>query len=359
MFKIVRGKTFAHSSKQHAGMVRAVEADEGAILRCAILALLMTLSTMVMAADAGQDGRISFDIPQQRADLALTQFADQADLTLIFPFDEAREKTANRLVGDYPLEEAVEILLAGTGFNPTFSNRVVLNIATDNQSEPGGKEMTVKKNAGLVAFLAAIFSVGAGAQEEAENTASSVLEEVIVTAQRRQENLQNISLAITAFTQAALDRMGANGIDRIDLLTPGLEFGMSFLSGRASGSEDRYNLTGLDARYSVRGFEFRGEWARLSRRSGFTIPDGSGYYVQLAYRNREWRGQLGLRDVLGRFEPVIRWGEVRNAGTASRDQLALGLNYWLFESAPLKIAYEIKDGADNDNRFVLQFAYGF
>ncbi len=209
MFKIVWGKTFAHSSKQHAGMVRAVEADEGAFLRCVVLALLMTLSTMVMAADAGQDGRISFDIPQQRADLALTQFADQADLTLIFPFDEVRQRTGNRLVGDYRKEEAIEILLAGTGLTPTFSNRVVLSIAIDHQSVPVGKEMNVKKKAGLGAFLVAIFSVGAGAQEEAEDTADSVLDNILVTASKRGEvALQDTPMSIQAFTGEDLERRG-------------------------------------------------------------------------------------------------------------------------------------------------------
>ncbi len=136
MFKIVWGKTIAHSSNQHAGMVRAAEADERAPITCVVLALLMTVSTTIMADDAGKIEAIPFDIPQQRADLALTQFAEQADLTLIFPFDEVRERTANRLVGEYPLEEAVEMLLAGTGLKPTFSSRAVLNIATDNHPEP-------------------------------------------------------------------------------------------------------------------------------------------------------------------------------------------------------------------------------
>ena len=33
---------------------------------------------------------IDFNIPQQRADLALTLFAEQANLTLVFPFDDVR-----------------------------------------------------------------------------------------------------------------------------------------------------------------------------------------------------------------------------------------------------------------------------
>ena len=207
MFKIVWGKTIAHSSNQHAGMVRAVEADERALIRCVVLALLMTVSTTIMADDAGKNERIPFDIPQQRADQALTQFAEQADLTLIFPFDKVRERTANRLVGDYPIEEAVEMLLAGTGLKPTFSSRAVLNIAAVNKPEPEGEEMTLNKKAGLGTFLAAIFSIGAGAQEAADG--SVVLEEIIVTAQKREQSLQEVPVSVAVFSAELMDRLNA------------------------------------------------------------------------------------------------------------------------------------------------------
>lgn len=52
-----------------------------------------------------------------------------------------------------------------------------------------------------------------------------MLEEVAVTAQRRAENLQGVNLAILAFTQYTLDRMGANNVERLGLVTPGLEYG--------------------------------------------------------------------------------------------------------------------------------------
>lgn len=127
MLKNLWGKTFAHSSIQQVDTVRTVEADGWVCFRCAIFVLLMAVSTTVVA-DENPGELIPFEIPQQRADSALTQFAEQADLALIFPFDEVRERTANRLVGEHQLEKAIAILLAGTGLKPTFSNRIVLNI---------------------------------------------------------------------------------------------------------------------------------------------------------------------------------------------------------------------------------------
>ena len=104
------------------------------------MAMLLALSTTLMADDADVNENIHFNIPQQRADLALTQFAEQAGLTLVFPFDGLRDRTASRLVGEYPIEDAVEILLLGTGLRSTFRNRLVLKIAPNNQMEPEGEE---------------------------------------------------------------------------------------------------------------------------------------------------------------------------------------------------------------------------
>ena len=56
----------------------------------------------------------AFDIPALRADEALTLFARQANITLLFPFDIAETITANPLVGEYSHLEGLQILLAGS-----------------------------------------------------------------------------------------------------------------------------------------------------------------------------------------------------------------------------------------------------
>ncbi len=134
---------------------------------------------------------------------------------------------------------------------------------------------------------------------------------------------------------------------------PKLELGTSFLAGRASGSNNRFSLMGFDAWYSLGDLQLRGEFAQINRRSGHTIPDGSGYWLQASYRNRE------PGSFLSRVEPVIRWGVVGGTDKLDQDQLAVGLNYWLFESAPIKLTYEFNSGELDKDRFLVQFAYGF
>jgi len=87
------------------------------------------------------------------------------------------------------------------------------------------KTVTVKRRRLAVAVALASAAACAGAQE---------LEEVVVTAQKREQSLQDISLAVTAFSDEALKELGANNIERLDLLTPGLEWGQFGLGARVS-----------------------------------------------------------------------------------------------------------------------------
>jgi len=104
--------------------------------------------------------------------------------------------------------------------------------------------------------------------------AQAVIEEITVTATRRAENLQDVNLAVSAFTQSQLDRMGVNNVERLGLVTPGLEFGMY----------------GAGTTITIRG---------LGRPGGFEInTDGSvGFMVDGVYRGRGQQTWLSMVDV--------------------------------------------------------------
>ena len=77
--------------------------------------------------------------------------------------------------------------------------------------------------------LAVIFaSAGAVAQEvEAAPVDEAEVEEVIVTAQKREERLKEVPLAITAVTSEDLERSGANALRDVVSLTPSVTFSQS------------------------------------------------------------------------------------------------------------------------------------
>jgi iron complex outermembrane receptor protein len=68
---------------------------------------------------------------------------------------------------------------------------------------------------------AALLSPAPGAAQQA------TLEEIVVTAQRREQNLQDIPLSVTAISGDILGESGVLDVTRIKILTPGMNFGQT------------------------------------------------------------------------------------------------------------------------------------
>lgn len=214
-------KIFAKSSIHNAGKKLAVEEDEQVFFCCVILAILMISSSPLMAKDALHNEIIQFDIPRQQADMSLIKFAEQADLTLIVPFDQVRKITTNRLVCRYPIKEALEILLSGTGLTANVGDSIRITFERDQEPED---KMNTKKS-----FLAAMMGVlfgGSGAHEVLATPPSDSghrLEEIIVTTQKRSESVQDVSIAISAFSESELKSLGVTNLEDLTEYVSGTE----------------------------------------------------------------------------------------------------------------------------------------
>ena len=141
----------------------------------------------------------------------------------------------------------------------------------------------------------------------------------------------------------------------------GLVHGSSFevyLSGFRADYDDEGVLDYKGGAFSIewrRGpFEFRGEG--VATRQEF-VGDGvveqlkrTGYYAQVSRR-------------FGAIEPVARFGDLADGtiagevATEGHHELALGLNYWLRATVPVKVAWEFHQ--NDDDRIYVQWAYGF
>lgn len=69
--------------------------------------------------------------------------------------------------------------------------------------------------------------------------ASALLEEVVVTAQKREQNLQDVPISISAFSGDALKEMGAESLSDIGRATAGVEMGSE------SVTQPNYNIRGI------------------------------------------------------------------------------------------------------------------
>src|SRR5688572_2976153 len=85
-------------------------------------AFLLVVLVPFGAAGAAQPPTVTFDINPQPLNLALTQFAQQSGLQVVFVAEIGRDFNSSGLAGAYTPQEALQQLLASTPFDYDFIN---------------------------------------------------------------------------------------------------------------------------------------------------------------------------------------------------------------------------------------------
>lgn len=75
--------------------------------------------------------------------------------------------------------------------------------------------------AGLAALAATALLAGPALAQQAE-VADNGLEEIVVTAEKREENLQNVPIAVTAMTGDTLTATGISNVEDLQFFVPGV-----------------------------------------------------------------------------------------------------------------------------------------
>ncbi|WP_375206526.1 STN domain-containing protein [Hyphococcus sp.] len=78
-----------------------------------------------------------FDIEKTNAAAALNMLAEQAGAPILFPYDRVKSLEANALHAELTLEEALPMLLAGTGLRGSVSERgaIIVSFGKDKNQE--------------------------------------------------------------------------------------------------------------------------------------------------------------------------------------------------------------------------------
>ncbi|WP_421765516.1 hypothetical protein [Ekhidna sp.] len=129
--------------------------------------------------------------------------------------------------------------------------------------------------------------------------------------------------------------------------TPDNELNLAILGASFYMNKEKYSLWG---EYHMANQEAYND--ATDPTSGFTELKKNGFYVQGGYM------------ITDKLEPILRYDAIALDGApdADRSRITLGANYYLAETAVVKVNYELvsDDGADlDDNVFGVQLSVGF
>ena len=108
---------------------------------------------------------------------------------------------------------------------------------------------SIKRCVWLMAAGPLLWPVASLAATDAETASNSGLQEIVVTATRRNERLQDVPISVIAFSQEKLDAEGLHNVDDLVRLSPGVNFqrnGMSS-SGNYNDEGSDINIRGVDS----------------------------------------------------------------------------------------------------------------
>jgi iron complex outermembrane recepter protein len=229
-----------------------------------------------------------FDIQGQPLSEALHAFSDQSGLQIVYHTELMPDAAANPVRGTYDAQTALNRLLRGTRLTARSVNSRTFAIASldpagnaDSGAIPHPVRVAEELAQPLLLAQAPTRSAppAAAPVSAAPQKSPDELAEIIVTAQKRAQNIQDVPIAITAYSERDLREKGITDIHGLSRLTPNvnLDAGSPF-----SGSNSVLSA-------SIRGIG-QDDFA-------FNLDPGVGVYVDGVYYARTVGANQNLLDV--------------------------------------------------------------
>jgi iron complex outermembrane receptor protein len=176
--------------------------------------MLVMLLLPAIAARA-QESAFAFNIPAMDAAGALTEFSMQSGLQVLFDYEAVQGIRSASIAGRHGVHEALRQLLAGTGLTFREVNENTVSVVRDavvRRSRPPEPVARAPRPRELTL---------------ADASVADTLQEVVVTAEKRDQVLQRTALAVTALPSRTLERQQVTDLKSVTTLIPNLQVGLS------------------------------------------------------------------------------------------------------------------------------------
>lgn len=219
-------------------------------MRAACLSIALALSAAIIPAGAQAIAqRYDLKIPRQSLDAALKEFAQQTGLEVArFSDTVDGSMLVGPVTGDLSVEQALRELLQPFGLSYRVVNETTIAVVTPRQETQSALHAAPPRRAPArfddarwrlaQANTPAQFTGSASASEDASSE-STALEEVVVTAQKREQRLIDVPLSVVALSAETLERAGIDTLLDMSHAVPGL------VVSDAGGGFIRYYVRGV------------------------------------------------------------------------------------------------------------------
>ncbi|PCI49637.1 MAG: hypothetical protein COB49_04680 [Alphaproteobacteria bacterium] len=199
------------------------------VFRFILMTIILLSSTEFLVAE---EKKFHFNIPNLTVDAALNILARQSNTPLLLPFDQVKSISANGIQGQYTLTDALRLVLSGTGLNSKVSEHQVITVQFAKPYNQKSKDVKMRKNSksstallgGVIGLLSTVSGTGQAIAEDQIANDTVKLEEILVTAQKRSQNLLDVPIAITAISGEELTSLGYNDARELAQHIPGLNW---------------------------------------------------------------------------------------------------------------------------------------
>jgi len=175
-------------------------------------------TTEIIGAEIAQSNVVLLDIPAQDLDRALTTFADQANLKLMFPSDGLGDVKVSGLKGEMTVDAALGTLLSGSGYTWRYTDGGTITI---EQLATSGENVTdaVRVEANSV-------------DEKADGPVPGYIATKSLAATKTATPILETSQSITVVTRDQMEDQGSQTIMQAMRYTPGAFTGQVGASNR-------------------------------------------------------------------------------------------------------------------------------
>jgi iron complex outermembrane recepter protein len=200
-----------------------------------VAAVCVSLVGLSNAQNANAAMKRPTHIPAQSLGSALKTLAQERDLQVLYFSDTVKDLHTGGASGDLTQDEALTQLLKGTGLEYRYVDAKAVTILAAGSHEPAAPTTTATATAGnsheegktssSPQFRLAQVDQGQGpraASLTAAHDPNEQLEEIVVTAQKREERLLDVPLSIVAITGQEIERRETVSLDDLSMAVPGM-----------------------------------------------------------------------------------------------------------------------------------------